>query len=171
MLVLSLGGTLLGAFLFRLQYGSIQLDGALDSANFNLVYGILLSSTFLLAIFMTKQKARRVQEKQRYLEKAYADSKAEFSKVLQYSEEVLGEMIQTKGLLNKAAIEYVHHVIYRIGDYMELHVAEITIDKLLQDVKATLKLKNSSERPRLVVEKMTDVGSLWWMDRKSKNCS
>jgi Na+/proline symporter len=155
-LILALSGTILGAFLFKLQYGPIQLDGALDSANFTLVYSILLSSTFLLVIFLARQKARRAQERYRYLEKSYVDSKAEFSKVLQYSKEVLREMIQTKGLLNKTAIEYVHHVIYRIGDYMELDVAEITIDQLLQDVKATLKLKNYSERPEVVIEKITE---------------
>jgi hypothetical protein len=159
-LVLALLGTSLGALLFKLQYGSIHLDGALDSANFNLVYGILLASSFLLITFMVKHRLKHAKDQRRYMEKAYADIKAELAQVLQYSEEVLGEMIQTKGLLNRTAIEYIHQAIYRIKDYIELQVAAITIDQLLQDIKATLKLKSANERPRLVIEKMTDVSKL-----------
>jgi hypothetical protein len=159
MVVLALLGTPLGAFLFKLQYGPIELDGALGSANFNLVYGILLSSSFLLVIFMAKHKARRAEERYRHLEKSYLDNKAELTQIVQYSGEVLGEMIQTKGLLNTTAIEYTQQAIYRIKDYMKLQVAEITIDQLLQDVKATLKLKSFTSRPRLVIEKMTGVNN------------
>jgi Na+/proline symporter len=160
MLVLALLGTPLGSILFKLQYGPIQLDGALVSANFNLVYGILLSSTFLLVIFMAKHKARRSEERYHYLEKSYADNKAEFLEVVQYNKEFLREMIQTKGLLNETAIEYVHRAIYCIEDYMQLNVTEVKIDQLLQDVKATLKLKTFTERPRLAIEKTPYINKL-----------
>jgi Na+/proline symporter len=159
-LAVAMAGITIGYLIFTLQYGPIELGGALASANFNFVYGILLCSSFLLIILMMKQRMKHAEEKQRYLEKSYTDNKAELAQVVQYSEEVLSDMVQMDGLFNKTAIEYIHQAIYRIKDYMQLNVAPVTIDQLLQDVKATIRVKDASMRPRLVVEKMTGPSKL-----------
>jgi Na+/proline symporter len=161
MVFLATLGVLVGCLVFNSYYGPIHLTGVMDSGQFKLIYGILLFSSFLMALFRFKQKQVDLEEKNKYLAASYEKNGQELSEVLRYREEVLRDLKEDEiQLVDQTAAAYLKQVIYRTVDYLRLDVTKIELEQLLTEVKQFLKLKDFTTTPQIVIEKHTQESTI-----------
>jgi hypothetical protein len=132
------------------------------SLQFNFIYGILVVSSFLIAIFMLKQRSNRVEAQKTYLEKTYQATKDELLEVLGYGESLLKEISQKDALFDETTTAYIRQIIYHIKDYMRLTVKAVALDQWLLSLKDTLALKDFDPAPQLIVERHVPVSTCYW---------
>jgi Na+/proline symporter len=149
-------GIAVGYLVLRTYGGPIHLTGLADASQFKLIYGILLFSSFLIALCRFKQKQAKLEEKNKYLVTLYEKNSEEFSEVLAYREEVLRDLEADEiQLVDQTAAAYLRQVIYRTVDYVRLEVTNIELEQLLREVKHLLKLQDFRPTPQIVIEKHT----------------
>jgi len=151
-------GALVGYLVFNAYDGSIHPTGVMASLQFKLVYGSLLFSSLLMALFRFKQEKTNLEEKNKYLATFNEKNSEELSEVLRYREEVLRDLKADEiQLVDQTAAAYLRQVIYRTVDYLRLEVTQIDLEALLTQVKQLLKLKDFTNPPQLVIEKHTQA--------------
>ncbi|WP_044282713.1 sodium:solute symporter family transporter [Candidatus Amoebophilus asiaticus] len=147
MLFLATYGILIGCLIVYMYCGNIHCSGTDGTAEFKVIYSILLLSSFLITIFRFKQEKKSLQNKNIYLEGLYEEKNNELAQILAYGGEVLKELNADEKALTAA---YIEQIIYRMTDYIRLEVAQIKLDQLLLEVKETIKLMNLLSLPQLI---------------------
>jgi len=156
MLFLSILGILIGSLVLYTFFGHSYCGPIDGAAEFKVIYGILLVSSFLIAIFRFKQNKKVLQDKNTYLSIMQEEKKNELAEILAYREQLLKELSQDQiELLDKTTAAYMQQAIYRITDYMRLEVTSINLEDLLEQVKDILKLKDFGVSPQLITKKHT----------------
>jgi Na+/proline symporter len=156
MLFLAGLGMLVGSLTLYMYCGHVQCMPTDGAAEFKLIYGILLLSSFLIAIFRFREGKKTLKDKNTYLTSMYEDKNKEFAEILAYREQLVKELDQDEiALLDKTAAAYMQQALYRIIDYVRLEVREINLDHLLLEVKGILKLKDFDVLPQLITKKHT----------------
>ncbi len=153
MLLLSTTGMVAGYWVLSTYccYMGIPYESAAISSQFKVICGILLFSSFLIALFRLKQRQTQLEEKNKYLLDLCEEHNKELSEVLAYREEVLHELEEEEmKLIDKTAVAYLKQVLYRTVDYLRLDVAKITIEQLLADVKHLVKVKDFTSVPHIL---------------------
>ncbi|MHB9148375.1 MAG: sodium:solute symporter family transporter [Candidatus Amoebophilus sp.] len=156
MLFLATSGILIGCLILYMYCGHLQCTPTDGATEFKLIYGILLLSSFLIAIFRFREGKKTLEDKNTYLTTMYEDKNNEFAEILAYREQLLKELSQDQiELLDKTAAAYMQQALYRITDYIRLEVREINLDNLLLEIKDILKLKDFDVFPQLITKKHT----------------
>jgi Na+/proline symporter len=154
-------GVLVGYLVFNTYYESSHLIGVVDSGRFKLIYGTLLFSSLLMALFRFKQNQANLEEKNKYLAESYEKFSEDLSEVLRYREEVLRDLKEDEiQLVDQTAAAYLKQVIYRTVDYLRLDVTKIELEQLLTEVKHLLKLKDFTTPPQIVIEQHTKESTI-----------
>jgi len=156
MMLLSIAGIFIGAFLFYLYYGPIHFIGAADSGQFKVMYVVLLLGGFLIALFRFKKEKETLQNKNSYLVTMYEERSSELAQILAYREQLLKELNRDEiELFDNGIAAYFQQAIYRITDYIRLEVSKTKLDKLILEVKSILKLKELDAVPQVIIKKDT----------------
>jgi Na+/proline symporter len=156
MLFLAGLGMLVGSLTLYMYCGHVQCMPTDGAAEFKLIYGILLLSSFLIAIFRFREGKKTLKDKNTYLTSMYEDKNKEFAEILAYREQLLKELDQDQiELLDKTATAYMQQALYRTIDYMRLEVTQIKLTQLLTEVKELIKLKDLPAFVEIITQKST----------------
>ncbi|MHB9148222.1 MAG: HD domain-containing protein [Candidatus Amoebophilus sp.] len=156
MLFLSITGVLIGILAMYMQCGHLYCGNIDGTAEFKVVYGILLISSFLIAIFRFKENKKKLESKNIYLARLYEEKSNELAEILGYREQIIKELSEDeKRLFDDTTAAYIEQIIYRMTDYMRLEVTTINLDQLLLEVKDILKLKELDNMTQLITERLT----------------
>jgi hypothetical protein len=158
---LSLSGMLVTYIIFYSIVGTaplVEITSIDSPLKFSVIYGVLLFSSFFIALVRFKQSKTKLEDKNIYLTTIQAATKDRLAQVLGYRKELLKELNDEEtALLDDTTAAYIEQAIYRITDYIRLEVIEINLDELLGQVKATLKLQDLDPTPKLILKTATQV--------------
>ena len=164
MVFVSLVGIIIGCLVFYMHCGDLYAcTSSTGSGQFKVIYGILLFSSFLIALFRFKQSQTRLENKNVYLENIYKQLKDELSEILGYKETLVKELKEDElALFGTTAAAYMQQAIYRITDYVRLDVSQIKLDDIIVEIKDILKLKDfDGQSPQLSNKKYTKEESIY----------
>jgi Na+/proline symporter len=150
---LALSGIVAAFLLFKWGLHSYLVAGGLSQISFRFGYGVLLFSSFLIALFRYKQAHAKLTARQQLLEKINQETNKRLLKALQYREELLEELKPDEvALFDSTTASYINQVIYRVRNYLRLEVSETTCQKLIEEMMATLELQELSVLPKIIKE-------------------
>ena len=148
---LALSGIVAAVLLFKWGLHSDLVAGGLSQISFRFGYGILLFSSFLIALFRYKQAHAKLTARQQLLEKINQETNTRLLKALQYREELLEELKPDEvALFDSTTASYINQVIYRVRNYLRLEVSETTCQKLIEEMMATLELQELVVLPKII---------------------
>ncbi|ACE05779.1 hypothetical protein Aasi_0355 [Candidatus Amoebophilus asiaticus 5a2] len=152
-ITLALSGVVAAVLLFKWGLHSHLVAGGLSQISFRLGYGVLLFSSFLIALFRYKQAHAKLTARQQLLEKINQETNTRLLKALQYREELLEELKPDEvALFDSTTASYINQVIYRVRNYLRLEVSEATCQKLIEEMMATLELQELKVLPKIIKE-------------------
>ncbi|MEM7055625.1 MAG: HD domain-containing protein [Bacteroidota bacterium] len=149
-LTLALSGFVGAMLLFKWTMGVDVLAHIATTISFKVSHGLLLFSSFLIALFRHQQAHTHLAARHQLLEKANQEAKSRLLKALRCREELLEELKPDEvALFNHTTAEYINHIIYRVRNYLRLEVGQISLNQLLAEVMATLKLQDLRPLPKI----------------------
>ncbi|ACE05495.1 metal-dependent phosphohydrolase HD sub domain [Candidatus Amoebophilus asiaticus 5a2] len=161
MLLLSTAGMAIGSVVLYLYCGNLHCSDVDLAGEFKVVYGILLLSSFLIAIFRFKENKKKLESKNIYLARLYEEKSNELAEILGYREQIIKELSEDeKRLFDDTTAAYIQQIIYRMTDYMRLEVTTINLDQLLLEVKDILKLKELDNMTQWITKRLTKEESI-----------
>jgi len=161
MLFLSTLGILIGCLALYMYCGHLHCTVTDGSGELKVIYGILLLSSFLIAIFRFKENKKELESKNTYLTRLYEEKSNELAEILGYREQIIKELSEDeKAVFDHTTAAYLEQIIYRMTDYIRLEVTSINLDQLLLEIKDVLKLKESGNIPQLITERLTKEESI-----------
>jgi Na+/proline symporter len=161
MSVLAAMGMGIGCLVFNLYQGPIQVLRLAGGMQFKLIYGILLISSCLIALFRFKERQSKLETQHGYLLNSYEAIKKELARVLRCREELLQELNPAEiKLFDEITTNYLQQAIYRVRDYMRLEVSEIGMDGLFSEVRTILQVSTLQPAPQLIIDKKTSCNTL-----------
>lgn len=156
MLALVLGGILLAIGVFHLYEGSFPLAEASNVLQFKAIYGIPLFISLLLAIIKNRQAKKTLEAQNSYLLDTKRGTQSQLTEMLAYKEELVKELgLNGTSLLDSTTADYIKQAIYRLTDYIRLQVNPISLDQLIEQTKALLKIQGFDIQPQILIKKHT----------------
>ena len=158
---LAITGIMAACTVFYLTAGMVPVAGINSLFQFSVVYGVLLFSSFFIALVRFKQSKTKLEDKNTYLLTIQAASRDQLVQVLGYREALLKELNQEEiSLFDSTTAAYMQQAIYRMTDYLRLEVSQIDLNELIEDSKATLKLQDLNSVPQLIFKKHTQAKTI-----------
>lgn len=160
MLGLIASGSLLAIGAFYLYTGGIpQIHVSETCLQFKVIYGLPLFISFLFAITNFRQSKDQLEDKTNYLLMIQKKEKDRLVELAGYREELLKELHlqpEEMKIFDHVTSEYLKQAIYRVRDYLRLDLSEVSLNILLSDIRALLKIHQVKPCPQLVIKQITE---------------
>jgi CRISPR/Cas system CMR-associated protein Cmr5 small subunit len=139
---LAVGGLIAAMLLFQKVMEVDVLAGLSDALSFKISYGLLLFSSFLIALFRHKQAQAHLAMYNSQLIETQQAMRKELVQALNHREELLQELNPEEiALFDSTTSAYIQQAIYRVKNYIRLEVTKIDLPQLLSEVENMLKIQ------------------------------
>ena len=109
---------------------------------------LLIFSSFLIALFRFKQAQAKLEGKNAYLITTQEATRSQLVEALGYREAFLKELDPDQiKIFDSVTAAYLKQAIYRVKDYLRLDVSKVSLDQLLEEARAMLKLQDLEPLP------------------------
>lgn len=120
-----------------------------------------------MALVRFRQVKSKLTLQNAYLIASREEARKQLAASIGYGHQLAQELAQDELQLDSVTTDHVKQAVYRIIDYIHLEVSEIRLARLLDEVKAELKLQDFTTPPQLIVQQnithksiQADVGKI-----------
>ncbi|MEO1219387.1 MAG: HD domain-containing protein [Bacteroidota bacterium] len=140
--ILAASGILGALLLFDFVLG-VDVTAAISTTiSFKMSYGLLLFSSFLIALFKHKQTTEQLASFNQYLLHNQQETRKELVQALNYREELLQELRPDEiAVFDTTTTAYIKQAIYRVKNYLRLSVTHLPLVELVRSVEKLLRLQ------------------------------
>jgi Na+/proline symporter len=139
---LAVSGFIAAMLLFQQVMQVDVLAGLSDAITFKISYGLLLFSSFLIALFRHKQAQAHLAMYNYQLIDTQQAMRKELVQALNHREELLQELNPEEvALFDSTTSAYIQQAIYRVKNYIRLEVTKMDLNQLLSEVESMLKIQ------------------------------
>ena len=144
LLAVSLAATGIAAALLLFKWGlGVNMAAVISTTiSFKISYGILLFSSFLIALFKYKQGTAQLANFNAYLLQNEQETRQELVQALNYREELLQELRPDEiAIFDTTTTAYIKQAIQRVKHYLRLNVTQMPIEEVLRSTEQLLRIQ------------------------------